>query len=72
MGDIQDNKSTLESGLAFKADTLASIWRSILEVDTNIDVVCVRLDETLRLCAGLINEFHKAIGRIRSLNHYVN
>lgn len=72
MGGIQDDKSTLESGLAFKADTLTSIWCCILEVDTNINVVCVRFDETLRLCAVLIDVFHKAIGRIRSLEPYVS
>lgn len=72
MGDIQDNKSTLESGLAFKADTLTSIWCGILKVDTNVDVVCIRFDETLRQRTGLINEFHKAVGRIPSLDPYVN
>lgn len=72
MGDIQDNKPTLESGLAFKADTLASIWCGILKVDTNVDVVCVRFNETLRERAGLIDEFHKTVGRIPSLDLYVN
>lgn len=68
MSEIQDNKSTLKSGLAFKTNTLTSIWCGILKVDTNINAVCVRFDETLRLRAGLIDEFHKAIGRIPSLD----
>lgn len=72
MSEIQDNKSTLKSGLAFKTKTLTSIWCGILKVDTNINAVCVRFDETLRLRAGLIDEFHKAIGRIPSLNFYIS
>lgn len=62
----------LIAGLALKANTLASTWCSILKVDTNIDVVCVRFDEALRQSGGLIDVFHKAVGRISSLDPCVN
>lgn len=68
MRKIQDEKSALIASSALETKALTSIWCGIRVVDTNINVVRVGLDEALRRSGILVNEFHEAIGRIRSLD----
>lgn len=66
MCKIQDKKSVLVAALAFEAKTLAPVWCGIRIVDTDVNVVRVRSNETLRCSAILVDKFHKTVGWVCS------